>query len=90
MTDFNGDGTTQDPLPGTLNGAFGRQVHAGGLNALLTQYNNTYADQPNSRRHDSGQQWAVHCQPAPATWRGCPDCSASPGRPAEHGQFALF
>jgi hypothetical protein len=34
MTDFNGDGTTGDPLPGTLNGAFGRQVHAGGLNAL--------------------------------------------------------
>ncbi len=46
MTDFNGDGTTQDPLPGTLNGAFGRQVHAGGLNALLTQYNNTIAGNP--------------------------------------------
>jgi Carboxypeptidase regulatory-like domain len=46
MTDFNGDGTTGDPLPGTLNGAFGRQVHAGGLNALLTQYNNTIAGNP--------------------------------------------
>jgi hypothetical protein len=46
QTDFTGDGTTGDPLPGTLNGAFGRQVHAGGLNAMLTQYNNTIAGQP--------------------------------------------
>ena len=28
QNDFTGDGTTQDPLPGTLNGAFGRQVSA--------------------------------------------------------------
>jgi len=46
QTDFTGDGTVGDPLPGTLNGAFGRQVHAGGLNNLLTQYNNTYGNQP--------------------------------------------
>jgi Carboxypeptidase regulatory-like domain len=46
QTDFTGDGTTGDPLPGTLNGAFGRSVHAGGLNALLSQYNNTYGNQP--------------------------------------------
>jgi Carboxypeptidase regulatory-like domain len=46
QTDFTGDGTTQDPLPGTLNGAFGRSVHAGGLNALLAQYNNTFGNQP--------------------------------------------
>jgi hypothetical protein len=46
QTDFTGDGTTQDPLPGTLNGAFGRQVSAGTLNAVLGAYNNTYGNQP--------------------------------------------
>lgn len=46
QTDFTGDGTTQDPLPGTLNGAFGRTVHANGLNGLLQNYNSTYGNQP--------------------------------------------
>ncbi len=46
QNDFNGDGTVQDPLPGTLNGAFGRSVHANTLNTLLQQYNNTYGNQP--------------------------------------------
>ncbi|MGA3315082.1 MAG: carboxypeptidase regulatory-like domain-containing protein [Candidatus Korobacteraceae bacterium] len=46
QTDFTGDGTTQDPLPGTLNGAFGRTVQASGLNALLQSYNSTYGNQP--------------------------------------------
>ncbi len=46
QTDFTGDGTTGDPLPGTLNGAFDRTVHANTLNALLAQYNTTYGNQP--------------------------------------------
>ncbi len=32
-TDFNGDGTTQDPLPGTHVGNFDRGINAGNLNA---------------------------------------------------------
>ncbi len=46
QTDFTGDGTTQDPLPGTLNGAFGRSVHASTLNTLLASYNATQGNQP--------------------------------------------
>ncbi|MGB7555831.1 MAG: carboxypeptidase regulatory-like domain-containing protein [Candidatus Korobacteraceae bacterium] len=45
-TDFTGDGSTQDPLPGTVNGAFGRDVQANGLNALLGRYNAAYGNQP--------------------------------------------
>ncbi len=46
QTDFTGDGTVQDPLPGTLNGAFGRSVHANTLNTLLAQYNATQGNLP--------------------------------------------
>lgn len=46
QTDFTGDGTTQDPLPGTLNGAFGSQVNGATINNLLTQYNNNYGNKP--------------------------------------------
>jgi len=45
QTDFTGDGTTQDPLPGTVNGAFGSQVNGSTINQLLTQYNNKYGNQ---------------------------------------------
>lgn len=45
-TDFTGDGTTQDYLPGTKNGSFMRNVSPSGLNNLITQYNATYANQP--------------------------------------------
>jgi len=46
QTDFTGDGTTQDPLPGTLNGAFGSQVNGSTINNLLTNYNNSYGNKP--------------------------------------------
>ena len=46
QTDFTGDGTTQDPLPQTLNGAFGSQVNQYNINQLLTRYNNNYGNQP--------------------------------------------
>ena len=45
QTDFTGDGTTQDPVPGTVNGAFGSQVNGNTINQLLTQYNNKYGNQ---------------------------------------------
>lgn len=42
-TDFTGDGTVQDLLPGTHVGSFQRDITAGGLNGVLTNYNNTVA-----------------------------------------------
>jgi hypothetical protein len=45
-TDFTGDGTVQDPLPGTRVGSFGRGVDATNINQVISNYNNTYANQP--------------------------------------------
>jgi len=42
-TDFTGDGTVQDPLPGTHVGSFERGINASNINRVLTNYNNTVA-----------------------------------------------
>lgn len=42
-TDFTGDGTTGDLLPGTRNGSFGRDIKSGKLTSFLNKYNNTVA-----------------------------------------------
>ena len=42
-TDFTGDGTVGDPLPGTKVGSFMRSISPGGLNNVLTNYNSTVA-----------------------------------------------
>ena len=44
-TDFTGDGTVGDPLPGTHLGQFDRGTNAGSLNALIGKYNTTTANQ---------------------------------------------
>lgn len=42
-TDFNGDGTVGDPLPGTNRGAFGRSVKDGdALNTLISNFNSNF------------------------------------------------
>jgi hypothetical protein len=46
VTDFTGDGITQDPIPGTRNGSYMRDVHPGSLNAFLANYNSTIAGTP--------------------------------------------
>ena len=45
-TDFTGDGTVGDPLPGTHLGQFDRQTNASGLNAVINRYNSTQGGQP--------------------------------------------
>jgi hypothetical protein len=42
-TDFTGDGTVGDPIPGTNAGSFMRNVSPRGLNNVLSNYNNTVA-----------------------------------------------
>lgn len=42
-TDFSGDGTVQDPIPGTHVGNFNRGISASNINRVLTNYNNTAA-----------------------------------------------
>jgi hypothetical protein len=45
-TDFTGDGSVGDPLPGTKLGSFDRDVSASGLANLISNYNNKYGNQP--------------------------------------------
>ncbi|HEV2730518.1 MAG TPA: TonB-dependent receptor [Terriglobales bacterium] len=44
-TDFTGDGTVGDPVPGTHLGQFDRGTDASQLNNLITKYNNSTANQ---------------------------------------------
>jgi len=42
-TDFTGDGTVQDPIPGTRVGSFDRGISASNINRVLANYNNNVA-----------------------------------------------
>ena len=46
LSDFTGDGTVGDPVPGTHFGQFDRGTNASGLTNLINNYNNKVAGQP--------------------------------------------
>ena len=45
-TDFTGDGTTQDPIPGTKVGNFDRGIDASSINNVISKYNASQAGLP--------------------------------------------
>jgi Carboxypeptidase regulatory-like domain len=45
-TDFTGDGTTQDPVPGTHVGSFMRGIDASSINSVISNYNQNVAGKP--------------------------------------------
>jgi hypothetical protein len=45
-SDFTGDGTTQDPMPGTHMGNFDRGIDAKKLTQVINNYNSKYGNQP--------------------------------------------
>ena len=45
-TDFTGDGTTQDPIPGTKVGNFDRGIDNSKINTVITNFNNNVVGQP--------------------------------------------
>jgi len=45
-TDFTGDGTIGDPLPGTKFGAFDRGINASNINQTITNFNQNVANNP--------------------------------------------
>lgn len=46
QTDFNGDGTTDDLMPGTHVGSFGRGISANTINTFISKYNSNAAQTP--------------------------------------------
>ena len=84
-TDFTGDGTIQDPLPGTKFGSFDRSVNAAGLTNLINNYNSTQANQATpagktliangvmslAQLQALGGVSPVICPPPPTSQAGC-------------------
>ncbi|HWY59393.1 MAG TPA: hypothetical protein VNZ03_33320, partial [Terriglobales bacterium] len=95
-TDFTGDGTVQDPLPGTHLGSFDRSVNASGLTNLINNYNQTQGNQATpagkvliangvmslAQLQALGGVSPIICPPPPTSQAGCTN---SPGSQVDFG-----
>jgi len=95
-TDFTGDGTIQDPLPGTKFGSFDRDVNAAGLTALINNYNSAQGNQATpagkvliangvmtlAQLQALGGVSPIICPPPPTSQAGC---NNSPGSQVNFG-----
>jgi hypothetical protein len=96
-TDFTGDGSIQDPLPGTTMGSFDRSVNAAGLTNLINNYNSTQGNQATpagkvliangvmtlAQLQALGGVSPVICPPPPTSQAGC--TNNSPGSQVNFG-----
>jgi hypothetical protein len=90
-TDFTGDGTVQDPIPGTKFGTFERGVNAAGLTGLVNGYNQNVAGtatpagqtlianglMTQSQLQLLGGVAPTLCPPPPTSAAGCPNSAGS-------------
>jgi hypothetical protein len=95
-TDFTGDGTIQDPLPGTKFGTFDRSVNAAGLTTLINNFNSTQANQATpagkvlivngvmslAQLQALGGVSPIICPPPPTSQAGC---NNDPGNQVDFG-----
>ncbi len=91
ISDFTGDGTVQDPIPGTKFGSFDRGVNAGGLTQLINNYNQNVANTPTpagkvlianglmtqSQLQQLGGVAQTVCPPPPTAAAGCVNSAGS-------------
>jgi len=97
-TDFTGDGTVGDPIPGTHLGQFDRGIDASGLTGVISKYNTTTSNQATpagnvliqnglmtlSQLQSLGGVAPHICLPPPAV---DPDPSCSPNSPGSQVNF---
>ena len=67
-TDFTGDGTIQDPLPGTHVGSFDRGINASNINTVHHELQQHLCQPAHARGSGADPEWLVHA---------CSNCSSS-------------
>jgi len=90
-SDFTGDGTVEDPIPGTKFGSFGRDVNVSGLTQLINNFNQNVANTATpagkvlianglmtlTQLQELGGVVQTVCPPPPTTAAGCTNSAGS-------------